>query len=278
MNDFVKVFNRKNDTEILNNIHNTILNNVDLDIKLFLHGATFISGNIKKNGFIVGDFYKDLSSEIINWYSNSSNVFIKKNDIISFEITDWNYLVSGGLQTQTVEELFPMAVYLSPHTGAQYYDYGTPKMRIDSPIQSGASSTLPQQEDGKITVLLHKNENTNEISLLVLCDSSPNSGGGTIRIEVTNLPSTSYIAVSDDPGEATKLNDTTVIGQFSWNNENTDGMCIGGLDTFTTIYISASNYSTRLTHWKLCSGISDVATLETVDIPLSSPIKLVDVG
>ena len=279
--EYVKIYNRRNSTEILNNqqLDYTILNNIDLDLELYLHGALFISGNIKVDDNIVGEFFKDETEETITFVNETSKTPIQHNSIVSVEITDWNYPIGAGKQSDPPQDLFPMATYLSSHnTAAEYYDYGLPKLRADSPIQASASTTLPQQEDTKITVLIHENQHNGELSLIIVCDSSPNSGGGTIRIEVTNLPSSSYIALSDDAHEVTKPNSTTVIGQFGWSLANTDGMCISGINGFTQINIAASNYSTRLTDWKLCSGISDVVTLEVVYIPLSNNIKIVNNG
>lgn len=82
---------------------------------------------------------------------------------------------------------------------------------------------------------------------------------GAATIEVTGLPNTSTVAVSDDPGQVVKSSSTSITANLEWNDDETGGFAIDNINSISelngvTISYSAgtsgSNNNNKLTRFK----------------------------
>ncbi|MBK7408694.1 MAG: hypothetical protein IPJ40_11900 [Saprospirales bacterium] len=118
-----------------------------------------------------------------------------------------------------------------------FYAYGVP---------TGSSANTGLELSNTLVLMLYENSNTGDVSMVFIADIANDSDGGEMDITFNCMPSTSYIAVSDDAGELFG-SAPTFTGNFSWSPCCTDGGVISGVGCGYTFTINPD----------LISGIND---------------------
>jgi gliding motility-associated-like protein len=79
-----------------------------------------------------------------------------------------------------------------------------------------------------MSILLYEDLLSGETSLILILDAENDGSGGEVDINFNCLPSSAYIAVSDDGGELSG-SAPNIVGDFFWSSCCTDGGVIGGV-------------------------------------------------
>ncbi len=140
------------------------------------------------------------------------------------------YSVSDGITTTTIS---PLA---KAESASAYYDYGF-----------SAASGNPDfgPEEDKAFFWLYEDTNTGVLSLGMIFDKRCTTGcanGGSMSISSSGIPGSAFVSVSDDASETSSLINGTET--WWWNEYNTDGSMISGLEGSTwTIDLLFNSFS-----------------------------------
>jgi gliding motility-associated-like protein len=100
-----------------------------------------------------------------------------------------------------------------------------------------SSNTGLEQADGMVVTLYE--DNNGQVSLVIMLDDRTDGTGGSETVTVDCLNGGSFVAFSNDNGEAAGAA-PQITGNFEWGPPNNDGMIIGGITCPMTISIDAS--------------------------------------
>ncbi|MCB9282441.1 MAG: gliding motility-associated C-terminal domain-containing protein [Lewinellaceae bacterium] len=131
----------------------------------------------------------------------------------------------------------PLPTLTGTVSAATFYQYGVP---------TGSSANTGLEISNKLVLMLYEDTNTGEVSMVFIADIANDADGGQMGITFNCMPSTAYVAVSDDPGELTG-SPPTFTGNFTWSPCCTDGGVIGNVGCGSTFTINPN----------LISGIND---------------------
>ena len=129
------------------------------------------------------------------------------------------YTVSDGTTTTIINPI------TKAESASDYYDYGF----------SGASGNPDfGPEEDKAFFWLYEDTNTNILSLGMIFDKRCTAScttGGTMRVTSSGMPGSASVSVSDDASETGTL--INGAENWGWNNANSDGAMISGLEAST---------------------------------------------
>jgi hypothetical protein len=150
------------------------------------------------------------------------------------------YEITNGLVFQSVVPLS------KAESAVDYYTYNTPFGSSGDPDFGTVSSVG--------YIWLYENTLTGDISLGMIFDKPQDGSGGTVDMTITGVPSTGFMEVSDDPGDAP----TVAGGTWGWAACCTDGGVIGGLENDFWELIITLNSATGVDRWFFLNGPSAV--------------------
>ncbi|MBK6901411.1 MAG: gliding motility-associated C-terminal domain-containing protein [Saprospirales bacterium] len=102
---------------------------------------------------------------------------------------------------------------------ANFYGYGIP---------AGSSANTGLEISETFVLMLYEDTSTGEVSVVFIADIINDGTGGQMGVTFNCMPSGSFIAVADDPGELIG-SAPTFTGNFNWQGCCTDGGAISGV-------------------------------------------------
>ena len=119
------------------------------------------------------------------------------------------------------QDAFSMTLPFFSHnmSANAFYAYGVP---------SGSSANSGFEQSEHLILMLYEDTNTGEVSLIFIADIANDPTGGEMKVTISCLPNSAYVALSDDAGELTGA-PPTITGDFFWATCCTDGGIVGGL-------------------------------------------------
>jgi gliding motility-associated-like protein len=154
------------------------------------------------------------------------------------------------------DAFYSFPFFTSDESAVDFYGYNIP---------AGSSSNTGLETSNGMIMLLYENSLTAETSLILILDAANDGSGGDVDITFNCLPSSAFVAVSDDGGELSG-SPPNIVGDFSWAPCCTDGGVIGGIGCGHTITINPD----------IGSGI-DVFTLVSGDPTSPTYINLAEI-
>lgn len=154
-------------------------------------------------------------------------------------------------------------------TGAQHYDWSRAS---GEPVCVNYGPRLSN-------LWVHENTNaTDDLTFGFIFNTRGNNAGSAniakLKFRIVDSANDTGVVVSDDPGEAveTPSGSDAFVGNYSYNNANTDGIAVGGISGGNwTIIIDSVDFG-NITNWFAASGgesIGGVCNLDLADFELT---------
>ena len=154
----------------------------------------------------------------------------------------------------------PFPFVSTPQSISEFYAYGVP---------TGSSANTGFEQSEQLILILHENTNTGEVGFVFVGDQVNDGSGGSMQLTLTCLPSSAYVAVSDDNGEFSG-SPPTMVGNFNWAPCCTDGGAVGGVGCGTTFTLNPDDVSGFTT---IALGFGSPTNPQYTDLPsLDCPI------
>ncbi|MCF8236965.1 MAG: gliding motility-associated C-terminal domain-containing protein [Saprospiraceae bacterium] len=114
---------------------------------------------------------------------------------------------------------FSLPFFSNNQSAVNFYSYGVPL---------GACANTGFEQSEHLILMLYEDTNTGEVSFIFIADIANDPTGGEMKVTLSCMPNSTYVALEDDPGEFSG-SPPTFTGNFVWSSCCTDGGIVGGL-------------------------------------------------
>ncbi len=107
--------------------------------------------------------------------------------------------------------------------------------------------------DNQALVFLYRDQNTRDLSLVIILSKPGNPAGGEATLRFDGLPPTAQITLRDDPADTYEFTPPTATMTWRWLAERADGVVISGLPDEFEITITPT-FIRGIDGWQVLSG------------------------
>lgn len=164
--------------------------------------------------------------------------------------------VSGWAQTTTSEGFFlikqgdfsqPLYPFRQSNSALTFYNFNND--------QSNTGFEVPERS----LIMLHVDQLTNQVSLVLIHSSPQNPAGGSVSFSIDGLPTGATLDLSDDASDSFVFSPPTLQASWQWLPEHDDGVVLGNLGQDFKITITP-NFISGVVGWDYVDGQTQIPT------------------
>ena len=162
--------------------------------------------------------------------------------------------VSGWAQTTTSEGFFlikqgdfsqPLYPFRQSNSALIFYNFNND--------QSNTGFEVPERS----LIMLHVDQLTNQVSLVLIHSSAQNPAGGSVSFSIDGLPTGATLDLTDDASDSFVFSPPTLQASWQWLPEHDDGVIIGNLGQDFQITITP-NFISGVVGWDYVDGQTQI--------------------